>query len=124
MKIIPSFVHGILDYVVGLALLLAPNLFGFAAVGGPAVWVPRAIAIVVLLQTLMTDYELGAVKVLSLRMHLMADYVLSIFLAASPWIFGFKDQPQNVWMPHLVVGIAVFLVTLMTQPAARGTAQR
>jgi len=37
MRFIPTKVHGILDYVVGVALIAAPWLFGFANVGGPAV---------------------------------------------------------------------------------------
>ena len=34
MKPITTFVHGILDYTVGLALIAAPYLFGFVEVGG------------------------------------------------------------------------------------------
>ena len=36
MRIIPTFVHGIADYVLGLVLLVLPNLFGFADMGGGA----------------------------------------------------------------------------------------
>jgi SPW repeat len=119
MKTIPTYVHGILDYIVGIALLIAPNLFGFASLGGPPVTIPRTIGILVLLQALFTNYELGLFKVLPMRFHLAVDYVLSIFLALSPWLFGFHNQTANVWMPHLIVGIAVFLVTLMTQTEPR-----
>jgi hypothetical protein len=123
MRIIPAFVHGIFDYIGGIALLAAPNLFGFADVGGAAVWVPRIIGVIVLLQSIMTNYEVGLVKVLPMKMHLMNDYIASLVLAASPWIFGFADQPSNVWMPHVVVGVAVFILSLLTDPQPRGTAQ-
>jgi hypothetical protein len=119
MKTIPTYVHGIIDYVVGLALLIAPNLFGFAQLGGAAVDVPRILGVIILLQALFTNYELGLFKVLPMRMHLAFDYVISIFLALSPWLFGFNNQPARVWMPHLVVGIAAFLVALMTQREPR-----
>jgi hypothetical protein len=115
MKIIPTFVHGIADYIGGVALLAAPNIFGFADVGGAAVWIPRILGVIILLQSICTRYEVGLIKVLPMKMHLMNDYIASLFLAASPWLFGFADQPSNVWMPHVVVGVLVFLLTLMTQ---------
>ena len=122
MKVLPTYVHGIFDYIGGVALLAAPNLFGFADVGGAAVWIPRILGIVVLLQSICTRYELGLVKMLPMKMHLMNDYVASIFLAASPWLFGFANGPSNQWMPHLVVGILVFVATLMTQSEPRSAA--
>src|SRR4051812_29898338 len=100
MKIISTFAHGILDFGVVLVLVFLPNLFGFAGVGGGPVWIPRVIGVIALLQSLTTQYEFGLFKVVPMKMHLMADYVLAIFLAASPWLFGFADRPGNIWLPH------------------------
>ena len=115
MKMIPTFVPCIGDYLGGIVLLAAPNIFGFADVGGAAVMIPRILGVIILLQAFTTRYELGLVKLLPMRVHLMNDYVASLFLAASPWLFGFNDQRANAWMPHLIVGIAVFLFTLLTR---------
>lgn len=115
MKIIPTYVHGIFDYLGAAVLLFAPNLFGFADEGGAAVLIPRILGLVVLIQSLMTNYELGLAKVLPMKMHLMNDYIASAFLALSPWIFGFSQRPENVWMPHFIAGVGIFLFTLMTQ---------
>jgi hypothetical protein len=119
MKTIPTYIHGILDYIVGIVLIAAPNLFGFADIGGPAVYTARLVGVLVLLQSLITRYELGLLKILPMKTHLTFDYVLSIFLALSPWLFQFNHNPNNVWLPHVVVGVAVFLVTLMTDPVPR-----
>ncbi len=117
---VSTFAHGIMDYVGGVALLLAPNIFGFADDGpDAAIWVPRVLGIIVLLQSVMTRYELGLAKILPMRMHLMNDYIASIFLALSPFIFGFNDRPANVWMPHVIVGLGVFIVSLLTQHEPR-----
>jgi hypothetical protein len=125
MKVLPTRVHGMLDYPVGLLLLLAPNLFGFAHLDGPAVWVPRVIGVLSLVQSLMTRYELGLIKVLPMRMHLMVDYIAGVLLAASPWLFGFYDPAnQNIWVPHVIAGIALFLVTLMTESEPRQVVDR
>jgi hypothetical protein len=119
MKVIPAYVHGIFDYLGGLVLLFAPNIFGFSEVGGAAVIIPRVIGVIVLLQALLTRYEVGLLKVLPMKIHLMNDYIASIFLALSPWLFGFSQQPRHVWMPHLIVGLAVFLLSLMTETEPR-----
>lgn len=115
MKIITTKMHGVVDYVVGIALILAPMIFGFAEVGGAAVSVPRVLGVALIVYSLLTRYELGLLRILPMRLHLGIDYVASIFLAASPWIFGFSAEAPNAWVPHVVVGVAVFFIALMTQ---------
>jgi uncharacterized membrane protein YtjA (UPF0391 family) len=124
MRILPTYVHGIADYIGGIFLLAVPNLFGFANLGGAAVWIPRIIGIVVLLQSLATNYELGVFKILPMKAHLTNDYVASLFLAASPWLFGFSHKPANVWMPNLIIGVLVFVLSLMTQTEPRSSLAR
>lgn len=121
IRFLPTKIHGALDYLVGIALILAPNIFQFGGVGGAAVWVPRVLGVVLIVYSLVTRYEWGVIKVVGMPYHLMIDLGASIFLAASPFIFGFVSQSANVWLPHLVVGITVILVVLVskTQPGER-----
>ncbi|MBA4149593.1 MAG: SPW repeat protein [Verrucomicrobia bacterium] len=119
MKMIPTKVHGVFDYIGGAILLFAPNIFGFAHEGGAAVLIPRIIGLVVLIQSVLTNYELGLLKILPMKIHLMNDYIAATLLALSPWIFGFSQLPANAWMPHLVAGVAIFVLTLMTQREPR-----
>lgn len=123
MKCIPAKVHGILDYVVATALVLAPMLFGFSEVGGAAVVVPTVLGIALFVYSLLIKYEWGVFKVLSMPYHLMIDMVAAIFLALSPFLFGFVNEAPNAWLPHVVVGIAVILVVLFSekQPGTVGT---
>jgi hypothetical protein len=72
---------------------------------------------------LMTRYELGVIKVIPMTVHLTIDYAAGLLLAASPWIFGFADRPPNAWVPHVIVGLAVILVSAMSQRVP-GTAVR
>lgn len=101
---ISTYMHGVMDYVIGLALLVAPILFRFS--GTPAT-VARTVGVIILLQAVMTRFELGLVKIIPMRVHLMMDYVIGAILAASPWLFGFSDAPLNAWLPHLVVGLLI-----------------
>lgn len=120
-KFIPTKVHGALDYIVAIALILSPMIFGFASVGGAAVFIPVILGIGLFLYSLFTKYEWGVVKVIGMPYHLIVDVLASALLLASPFIFGFANQPLNVWLPHVIVGITVIIVVIFsqTQPAAK-----
>ena len=118
-RIVPTRIHAIMDYLIGIVLFLAPELFGFSEVGGAAVMIPRIVGVLILGQALMTDFELGVFKILPMTAHLAMDYLVGIFLAASPFLFGFSNNDTNVWLPHLIVGIVIFLQALMTETAPR-----
>ena len=104
---------------MGLLLIAAPWLLDFAR-GGAETWVPVVLGAGVILYSLLTDYELGALRRLSMPTHLTLDLLGGIFLAASPWIFGFADY---VYLPHLIFGILEIGASLMTrrQPEDRTT---
>ena len=125
MKFLPTKVHGVLDYLVGAALILAPNIFMFSEVGGAAVFIPRLLGVVLIIYSLFTNYEWGVFKVLGMPYHLTIDFLASAFLALSPWIFGFHKDKVNAWLPHVVVGIVVILVVLVsqTQPSYKESAK-
>lgn len=111
MRQIGTKTHGYLDYIMGLLLIVAPWLFGFAN-DGAATWVPVILGISTIIYSLVTKYELGVYPMISMRTHLAIDLVSGILLAVSPWLFGFAGY---VWAPHLVLGIAEIGASLMTK---------
>lgn len=119
MKTISTYAHGLLDYITGIILILAPNLFSFEDLNEPAVTVARVFGVIFVVQALLTNYELGIFRVIPLRLHLFDDFVMSIILAASPWIFGFYGRQTNVWLPHLIIGCVYFVITSMTRTKSR-----
>jgi hypothetical protein len=113
---ITTLTHGVLDYVLGVVLFFVPNLLGFADLDGPAVWVPRLIGALSILQAIVTRYELGLVKLMPMRFHLFNDFAAGVFLAVSPWLLRFYDSAnERLWLPHVVAGVAIVIVTAMTQ---------
>lgn len=112
MRFISTKTHGVLDYLVGIILIAAPWVLGFAR-QGPETWVPVVLGAGAIVYSLMTHYELGVIKVISMRTHLGLDMMSGVFLALSPWIFGFNDV---VYLPHLLLGIAELGASLMTDP--------
>ena len=117
MRFIPTRIHGMADYVIGVLLIAAPWIFGFAG-EGIATWLPVLLGAGVILYSLFTDYELGAVHSISMPVHLVLDGAGGLLLAVSPWLFGFSEL---VWVPHLVVGLLEIgaAVTTHTAPSHR-----
>jgi hypothetical protein len=111
MRFISTKLHGMLDYIVGILLIAAPWIFNFND-GSSAQWVPVILGIVIILMSGMTNYEAGLLKVIPMSMHLTMDVIAGIFLAASPWLFGFADR---VYLPHLLVGLFSIGAGLFTE---------
>lgn len=111
MRLIPTSVHGILDYVIGLLLIAAPWLFGFAS-NGAETWIPVLLGLGVIGYSAFTDYEFAMVRSISMTTHLGLDVGGGLLLALSPWLFQFANQ---VWIPHVVIGVIEVGTALMTQ---------
>lgn len=111
MKIIPRKIHGVLDYLVGALLIAAPWVPGFAD-NGPATYLPVTLGSLTILYSLLTNYEMGVLRVIPFPAHLVMDFASGLLLASSPWIFGFEDR---VWIPHLVVGLVEIGSSIMTR---------
>lgn len=111
MRFIPTKVHGILDYMMGILLVSSPWFFDFAD-NGAETWVPVILGAGAIIYSLITDYELSLARTISMKTHLTLDLLSGVLLAASPWIFGFADY---VYMPHLILGILEIGASLMTK---------
>ncbi len=119
MRFIPTRLHGVLDYLVGVLLIAAPWLLNFNR-GGAETWVPVALGLGALLYSVFTDYELGLVRYFSMGTHLGLDAASGLLLAVSPWLFGFSEF---VFWPHLILGLFEVLAALTTQTRPSYTAQ-
>ena len=107
---IPTRLHGIIDYLVALILIAAPFVLGFAD-GGPAQYATIGLGLFVVVYSLLTNYELGAVPLLSFPAHLVLDVVFALALIASPWAFGFSSL---IWWPHVLFGVAALVVVALS----------
>lgn len=117
IRFIPTSLHAYFDYIGGVSLIATPFIFGFSSMGGVAVILPIVLGIGLILYSLLTNYELGlpALKLIPMPVHLVFDFVAAALLAASPFLFGFSNKPLNVWLPHLVAGLGVIVLVLVTQ---------
>jgi hypothetical protein len=113
-RVIPTNVHGIVDYVVGAALLEAPTVFRLRD-SGSASLIPRIVGGSATGYSMITDYESGAAKVLPMPVHLGLDALSGALLAASPWITGSGKKGLRYFLPHSIIGGAEILLALMTK---------
>ena len=117
MRFLSRTTHGILDYIIAIALIAAPYLFGFMDADPAAYWTAWIVGVGVFLLALLSNHDASLIEAIPMRTHLWVDYVAGLLLAASPWLFGFAD---DVWVPHLLVGALIFLSALFTEPGVEG----
>jgi SPW repeat len=116
-RMIPTKVHAMMDYAVGLLLIASPWLFGFSDESTAATWIAVAAGIAMVGLSSVTDYEGGILgRHVAMRTHLIADGLLGVLLAASPWLFGFADEGTNAWLPFVAIGLGEIASAATTDP--------
>jgi Cu/Ag efflux pump CusA len=115
MKPIDTKTHGYIDYVMGILLVIAPYILNFnlSAIESKIFYV---LGITAVLYSLLTRYELGLIKMIPMKVHLMLDALSVALLAASPWLFGFAN---TVYIPHLILGLVEIGAALMTNAKSK-----
>jgi hypothetical protein len=102
--------HAVVDYLTGTFLLAAPWALQFnVSTAGTTVCVFAGV--VLLIVSMMTDYEGGLAYHVPMAMHLNLEILLGIFLALSPWLLEFSRQ---VYMPHLIIGLLLVTAGFFT----------
>jgi hypothetical protein len=115
MKVISTRVHGVLDYAVSLLLIASPWLVGYYR-GGAETWVAVIIGLTSVAYSLITDYEMGAARLLSMSAHLGLDFMGGLFLMLSPWLLGFYN---HIFEPHLLLGLFELTVVAFSKSKVR-----
>ena len=110
MKFISTKTHAFLDYIVGLFLVVAPFIFHLNR-QNPEGLIFYVLGATLLIYSMLTDYDLSLLKIIPMKVHLFLDVLSGLFLAASPWIFGFADR---IYIPHLILGLLEIGAGLLT----------
>ena len=113
---IPPLVHGVIDYVFGVALIAAPFVLDFTDNAATALAI--ALGLCVLILAAFTSWTAGIVKSVPVAAHVMLDYAVSIFLIAAPFLFGFNND-DTASACFVVLGILGLLLTIATRYVAR-----
>jgi hypothetical protein len=111
MRFINSKTHGIFDYLISVILIAIPFVFHLDK-KEPETWLPICMGLGQIPIIFFTKYEVGVIGGLKMNQHLNLDLLAGIFLAASPWIFGFYEI---IYLPHFITGLVVICMSLFTQ---------
>ena len=121
MRVITSRTHTYVGLAVGLARVLAPWVFDFDDHLGPR-GTAVGVGLFLLVNEIVTTSPASPLKVVPMRLHVALEVPTGVFLAASPFLFGFTDLDARAWVPHVVVGALVVAYALLTDTSDERTA--
>jgi hypothetical protein len=108
--------HHLVDYGIGILLLIGPWLFGFAE-SWTATVVTIAFGVAILANSVATaDRRLP--KPLAFPLHLLLEIAGGGLLIGAPWILGFS---HHAWVPHVVIGTVVAMRALLLAAGVAAT---
>ena len=114
LRFVPTLVHGIADYLVAVIVIALPFIYRWPS---DAAWPVLGLGGAVLLYSLMTDYELGALRYLSMGVHLFLDLLFAAAILAVAWLVGVPTEER--W-PLYAIGLASLVLLATTRLRARG----
>lgn len=115
MRFIPTALHGVVDYAVGMLLTALPLYLGW--LGMPRVALV-SLGIFVIVYSAFTDYELGVIRFLRVRFHLLLDALVGAALLA---IAATADLPQPYSALLVAIGVIAFVLVATTKVRAIGS---
>jgi hypothetical protein len=110
MNLIPTKVHGVLDYLSVLGMFLASRT---SSLTDRTRRLLAAMAVLTLLYSLLTRYELGVVKVLPMKGHLTLDGSSGVLFCAAP--LALSDEEQPVLLALVAFGLFELVVTAISK---------
>lgn len=114
LRVIPTGVHGMLDYLASGINLAFPRLLGLHDAPW-AVLILRIAGVANAGYSLLTDYELGAFKVLPMPAHLRFDAAKGLLTLSAPWVFGFAKKGARYWLAHVLMGTVDVLAAVTSK---------
>ncbi|MGH2702080.1 MAG: SPW repeat domain-containing protein [Actinomycetota bacterium] len=109
---VPFFVHGVIEYLAGVAFIAAPLVLDFPE--GASTTLSIVLGVLILLIAATTEGPTGLIEGLALTVHVVLDYVLALFLIAAPFLFSFSQEAVPTAF-FIVFGIVHLLLTVGTR---------
>lgn len=109
---LPALVHGVLEYIAAVALIVAPFVLAFEDGRATAASIVLGLALLALTAT--STLPTALVKSVSVGVHVAADVGLALLLVALPFVLGFSEEtPPTAFF--LVLGVVHLLLTIATR---------
>ncbi len=108
MQVITPTLHGALDYIAALALIVIPFILNF---DGLSLWLSVAGGAGLIIYSLLTDYALSLAKAIPFNIHIIFDSLAAAVFIAAPFILNFSGLAQ---IYYVVMGVGVLVVVALT----------
>lgn len=108
LRVIPTRLHGAIDYLVSVLVLALPFMAGEQ---GGLRWVFAAVGCAGIIYSLITDYEWGVVRLLPMPWHLALDGVFGVAMLA----LGILLWLSLLGVISAVIGIAALILAAITE---------
>src|SRR4051794_41491135 len=97
---IPAFLHSLIEYIAGVALIAAPLLLDYDS--GAATAASIILGVLVLFLVATTTSTMSLINQVPLSMHIVFDYVIAAVMIAPPLLFSFSGEstPTAVFLPR------------------------
>ena len=105
-----SKIHGLIDYLVVIFLFLSPKLFHLPEITEFFTYILAGIHLTL---TVLTNFELGLIKIIPLKIHGLIELIVSITLFGAAFYFG-SIEGNIARNFYICFAIAVFLTWLIT----------
>ena len=115
MRFIPTIAHRLADYLVGLIVIAPPSYFAWT---GSARIFFMMLGVAVICYSLLTDYELGLVRILRIRFHLLLDALFGFVMLAAPTLLNLRSDGR---LTVYVIGALSILLSFTTKIRVHGT---
>jgi hypothetical protein len=123
---VPAFVHSLIEYIAGVALIAAPLLLNYDSGAAKAASIILGVLVLFLVAT--TTSTMSLINQVPLSMHIVFDYVIAAVMIAAPFLFGFSGEstPTGVFIAGGVVWLLLSIGTRYRKEdhPERGTPKR
>ena len=105
-----SKIHGIIDYAVVLFLWLSPTLFSLPSLAANFTYLLGGIHLIL---TVLTNFEMGIIKVIPFKIHGLIELIVSIALVGVAFYLGRVEGnlPQYFYLGFAAAVFATWAVT-------------
>ena len=113
MRFIPTWFHGIVDYLTVGTLAVVPRILGW---NKPATTALTVASGGLLTYSMLTRYQLGLIKVLPMPVHLTLDAMSGVALCSAPFLIpASKKQRPALLIGFLSFGVMELFFALFTK---------
>lgn len=120
LRFVSRKVHAYIDYPVAVSLMSLPFLLGLGASNPLAKWLSVATGAAAFVLTLLTNHELGVIKVLPYWFHVAVDRLVGVTFVVAPIALGFTGLDAGYYWANAAAVLAVTLLFNSSEPASVG----